>query len=745
MTHRTSTKGLWLTLFVVWTGLVLYFVWTEYRYQEEMIVDLAKAEAVGSFNKDLVYRRWAAKQGGVYVPVSEHTPPNPNLAHVPHRDVVTTHGQHLTLVNPAYMTRQVHELGALQYGARGHITSLNPISAQNAPDPWERACLEKMEQSPEEVVSVSFLDGEEYLRFIRPMYTETICLKCHGEQGYEVGDIRGGISVSIPLAPYRAAQLKLFNKDMLHLSMLWTLGLIALFWLRELVQARLRREDEVQKEIALSEEKYRVLFKDSLIGIGIADFETGEIIECNKELARMVDREPDELVGQSQKILHPQTSDDLSEIVSETFKQHREKPSGEIIRTQLVTKSGQLRDVEIQASTVTFGQRSYMFGLFADVTERNKFEQQNHRLLQAVDQSPIGVLMTTCDGTPVYVNQFFKERTGYSLEECSSPSNPIHLFVKERLAFFHGADQGSGTIEPWFEELEVRTKSGEPYWVRRSLSPVYNLKGECTHLVIIGEDISEEKKNAQHFEFLATHDNLTGLANRLLLHDRLDQAILKAKRVHSSVFLMLLDVDRFKVINDSMGHDSGDRLLQLIADRLLAVVRESDTVVRLGGDEFVILLSDTVTLDDALRVADAIHQELSRPFTISERHIPVTASIGVCTYPEHGISSQELVRHADVAMYKAKETHSQTCIFESSMDGLVLESLELEAELRQAIVKNELHVYYQPKVDAGSEKIVGFEALLRWVHSDSRYDFPRCVYSSGRTDRTDSRNWLMGD
>ena len=714
MTHRTSTKGVWLTLFVLWSGLVLYVAWSEYHSQDRLIINLAKAEAAGCFNRDLVYRRWAAKQGGVYVPVSDYTPPNPFLAHVQQRDIITTDGKHLTLVNPSYMTRQVHELDAIQYGAKGHITSLNPLRPENTPDAWERDCLETMEKNPHEIVAMQSIDGQEYLRLIRPMYTETMCLKCHSSQGYEVGDVRGGLSVSIPLTSYREVQKKLFRNDASHLFFLWLLGVVALLGLRYQVQTRLKREDEARKEIALSEEKYRVLFKDSLIGIGIADLETGRLIECNNKLAQMVERQPEELIGQPQGILHPEFEKDKDSALTQTFLKHHGEFHGKVLSSQLITKNGQLKDVEIQGGIVTFGNRRHQFGMFLDVTERNRFEQQNHRFLQAIDQSPISIMMTTRDGTPVYCNQCFQEKTGYSLEDCSKPSNPFYQFIQQRLPSECSGHESSGLVEPWFEELEFHAPNGAVTWERISISSVYDLKEKCTHLVVIGEDITEEKENARHFEFLATHDSLTGLANRLLLHDRLEQAIIKAKRTRSPVFLMLLDVDRFKVINDSMGHDNGDRLLQLIADRLLALVREADTVVRLGGDEFVLLLNDVETLDNALKVADSVHQELSTPFELKDRQLPVSVSIGVCCYPEHGLSSVELLRRADVAMYKAKEEHSQTCVFEPSMDGFLLESLELEGQLRQAISKNQLQVYYQPKVDADSEKIVGLEALLRW-------------------------------
>ncbi len=168
-------------------------------HEHYAMLDLARQNARSSFEKDLVYRRWAAGHGGVYVPVTDETPPNPYLSHIEKRDVITQFGDKLTLVNPAYMTRQVHELGQKQYGLKGHITSLNPIRPENAPDPWEAKILKTFENVPEEVTSLEIIDGERYMRLMRPMVTEKGCLKCHASQGYKVGDIRGGISVSVPM------------------------------------------------------------------------------------------------------------------------------------------------------------------------------------------------------------------------------------------------------------------------------------------------------------------------------------------------------------------------------------------------------------------------------------------------------------------------------------------------------------------------------------------------------------------
>ena len=206
---KTGTKRFVVLLAVLWSVVVaLSAAWNLY---EERLASLRRmgAEARSAFNKDLVYRRWAAGHGGVYVPATEDTPPNPYLAHIKERDLVTPSGRQLTLVNPAYMTRQVHELALEQYGIRGHITSLNPLRPENTPDPWEAEALRMLEKgAEEEVISREEIEGEPFLRLMRPLMTEEECLKCHAGQGYKLGELRGGISVSIPLAPaaYAAAR-----------------------------------------------------------------------------------------------------------------------------------------------------------------------------------------------------------------------------------------------------------------------------------------------------------------------------------------------------------------------------------------------------------------------------------------------------------------------------------------------------------------------------------------------------------
>lgn len=186
----------------------------------------AKIENRSTFNKDLAYRRWAAERGGVYVPATDKTPPNPHLSHVPERDITTPSGRQLTLVNPAYMTRQVHEIGAGHYHVQGHITSLNPIRPENAPDKWETAALEAIARGEvREVSMIAAMNGEAYMRLMQPLLVEKGCLKCHAAQGYKVGDIRGGISMSTPMKPHLAiARSSVMTLAVIH-SAFWLAGL----------------------------------------------------------------------------------------------------------------------------------------------------------------------------------------------------------------------------------------------------------------------------------------------------------------------------------------------------------------------------------------------------------------------------------------------------------------------------------------------------------------------------------------
>jgi diguanylate cyclase (GGDEF)-like protein len=216
----------------------------------------------------------------------------------------------------------------------------------------------------------------------------------------------------------------------------------------------------------------------------------------------------------------------------------------------------------------------------------------------------------------------------------------------------------------------------------------------------------------------ALHDGLTGLPNRTLLHDRTDQAIRQADRELVPAALALIDLDRFKEVNDTLGHHYGDQLLVQVGHRLQATLRAVDTVARLGGDEFAVLLPRIETAEGAVTVARKLQATLQAPFLLEGLSLDVEASIGLALYPEHGNDPEELLQHADIAMYVAKDTHAGFVLFDPTQDQHSPRRLALLGELRRAIDQHQLLLHYQPKVDAHTSRILGVEALVRWQHSE---------------------------
>lgn len=225
VTQIRTIRRFSIVLALFWTaGIAASFAWF-YKHEQDTVLEIARAEARATYEKDSLYRRWATQHGGVYVTMSASSPPNPNLAQIPERDIVTPSGRALTLVNPAYMTRQVFELADSQKNlVRGHITSLRPIRPENVPDPWEARALHKFERGVKEVSEVQVINGRRYMRLMRPFVTEEGCLKCHASQGYKVGDIRGGISASVPIEPNEGAFASVIMGGVASHAVLWLLG-----------------------------------------------------------------------------------------------------------------------------------------------------------------------------------------------------------------------------------------------------------------------------------------------------------------------------------------------------------------------------------------------------------------------------------------------------------------------------------------------------------------------------------------
>lgn len=449
-------------LFILLTLLIVYsWHWNVDNIHTEKL-NLALAEAKANWNKDASFRKWATLHGGLYVTPDKRTPPNPALAHLPNRDVITTGGQKLTLMNPAYMMRQMTQEFEDNYGIKGKITGklqLNPI---NKPDKWQLKILNQFERGDvHEVYEQKMIDGQPYLRYMKPMFMTEGCVKCHGVLGFKEGDLRGGVSVSIPLKPYFMA---------------------------------------------------------------------------------------------------------------------------------------------------------------AENT-----------------------------GTNIFITHFIIWLLG---------SVVIIIFA-------------------WF-----------------------------THKLLL--------KMAHN----TLHDGLTGLPNITLFKNRLKQSFKKYKRDQKQLFAVaFFDLDRFKDLNDSSGHKIGDELLIALSQRLSTTLRSGDSMARMGGDEFTLLFEQVKNLEESIHIAERVQLSLQKPFNIDNKALHIDASMGLCLISKHYKNAEDMIRDADIAMYRAKaQGKGRIDVFNPEMHEYAKETMEIENALRTAIQNKQLEIYYQPVIDAQNNTIVGFEALLRWHH-----------------------------
>ncbi len=253
-----------IALAVIWTALIAFSIFWNFKQAKKEVLSMAKAVAVHAFQKDVLYRRWAASHGGVYVPVSKVTPPNPYLSHVPERDIITPSGRHLTLINPASMSREVYEMAKTQYGQYGfqsHITSLRPLRPENSPDTWERTALKQFAKGKAETFTVVRWHDGSYLRYMHVLKVKKGCLKCHAAQGYKLGDTRGGISISVPLKEFYAIQAWQFRPFIIFHLLIWLVGIAALFLGGSKMVKLLSRQEEMAGKLLESEERFRRLLE----------------------------------------------------------------------------------------------------------------------------------------------------------------------------------------------------------------------------------------------------------------------------------------------------------------------------------------------------------------------------------------------------------------------------------------------------------------------------------------------------
>jgi diguanylate cyclase (GGDEF)-like protein/PAS domain S-box-containing protein len=358
-------------------------------------------------------------------------------------------------------------------------------------------------------------------------------------------------------------------------------------------------------------------------------------------------------------------------------------------------------------------------GVATDVTRRKETEEAVRLSAKAFESIADGVIVTDANQRIVSVNPAFTSITGYAEAEILGRTPRFLQSGRHDAAFYGAMWEQIRRDGHWRGEIWDRRKDGEVYPELLSVSTVRDAAGSITHYVGVCTEISSLKEYEARLHHQAHHDALTGLPNRIAYQQRLAEALARARRHGHSVAVMLLDLDHFKTINDSLGHAAGDALLETVATRLQAGIRETDTLPRFGGDEFAVLLDSVRDGQAAARVARTLLEALSQPYQVAGQEFSVTASIGVTCYPQDGLEPDLLFKNADVAMYRAKtEGRNRYQFFSEDMNERALETLVMANSLRLALKRGELLLHYQPLHDLSSGRPTGVEALVRWQHPE---------------------------
>lgn len=550
----------------------------------------AEAAAEATINRDLSIRNWAAELGGVYAPSSDALPPNPYLEH-PLRDLETAEGLELTLMNPAYLIRSLQEKIGADYGVRSYLVSRDPLNPANQADAWEASALADFEQTQQAISKQVELDGQPYLRRIDPFFVEPSCMGCHAEQGYQLGEVRGGISTAVPMASYLAwfTQRK---KQLLatHLGV-WLLGFIGLI-----------------------------------------------------------------------------------------YGYFREKQAAD-------QRAQHLHQLELAAE------------VFANSDE--------------------GILITDAEARIVDVNQAFERISGYSKAELLGKNPNILNSGRQGPEVYQSMWQTLQEEGCWQGEIWNRHKEGRVYAVNLTISALYDAAqpSQVRHYLALSSDITRLKENESKLQRLVHYDTLTGLPNRLLLTERLQQALQETASHRQVLAVILFDLDGFKLINEQQGHAAGDQFLLNLSRALAELVGPSHLLARVGGDEFVLVWGGLTCKGDTEPLLDQLLQTIAQGQLVGDQVYRVTASVGVSFYPSDQVDAEQLLRHAEQAMTRAKQQGKNCISFFDPQEDQQLRNLSAQVqEIRRALHQGELLLYYQPKIHAVSHRILGAEALIRWQH-----------------------------
>jgi diguanylate cyclase (GGDEF)-like protein/PAS domain S-box-containing protein len=491
-----------------------------------------------------------------------------------------------------------------------------------------------------------------------------------------------------------------------------------------IVFSDITRERSLVGELAASEERYRYLYGMVACGVLVQDSK-GRVLDANAPAEKIVGWTLAEMKGRTTGSLWEAVAEDGKPVPFSRRPTMRALKSGQPKASQVLgirRRSGDVRWVQIDTIPVLGpdGSPLQVVSSFIDITDRKAAEEKQAeselKLRTIFDQAPIGLARVDLEGKIQEANLSLRRILGYPERQLIGMrfDRVLHTPGGSELDLIR--DFLKGDRDHYNAELPVRRRDGTQRWGSVSLSLVRGAGQEPLYLIGMLEDISDRKAQTELLEYQALHDSLTDLPNRTLLHDRLQQAILTAQREHRQLALLIMDLNRFKEVNDTFGHHLGDILLQQVGPRIMAQLRESDTVARLGGDEFAVVLPTADDEAGATLAARRLLKALEEPFVIEDRRLEVGGSIGIAITPQHGADPATLMRRADIAMYVAKRTRSGYTVYSHEHDKHSPGRLSLMGELRDALQGDALVLHYQPEVSLPDGVVTGVEALIRWQH-----------------------------
>ncbi|MGM0594449.1 MAG: putative bifunctional diguanylate cyclase/phosphodiesterase [Pseudomonadota bacterium] len=481
------------------------------------------------------------------------------------------------------------------------------------------------------------------------------------------------------------------------------------------------RNQEIKQLQAVRQRDERLALAHAVTGIGVWEWDLSRGITLwSQEVEQLYGIPPGSFDGHYETwlaMVHPTDRERVRERVEQWFTQ----PGTFSLEYRIRLPSGDTRWLLSHGATTysTDGKPHKLLGINMDITERKQAERHLHRFETVFRSSRDAIVITDAQGVALSINPAFHDLTGYQEAEIVGHSLSMlksgyhdREFYRQMWAAIEQHDGWSGEV--WNRDKEARI---HPVWL--SISAVRDKEGKIINYVAILSDLAQLKHSEAELEHLSNHDPLTDLPNRRLLNARLEHGIDQARRHRYGLAVMLLDIDRFKDINDSLGLPTGDALLQELARRVSGCVRREDTVARLGGDELLVVLDEVRSPHSAAEAAQKILDALTPPFLLDGHELFITASIGISLYPENGDTPERLIRNADAAVYRAKDQgRNRTEFYSESLSQSSMERLSLITGLRHAIENSELVLHYQPQLNLSTGKIAGVEALVRWHHPE---------------------------